>query len=75
MKVTHDTAIMPTGMYHLPSVKNPGESAFRPEVIRRKMGVAYDTYKPITDALVEARREKKNVDQHACTQTCIGPSP
>ena len=51
MKATHDTAMMPTGRYHLPSVKNPGVSAFRPEVIRRKMGVAYDTYKPITDAL------------------------
>lgn len=51
MKATHDTATMPTGMYHLPSVKGPGDSAFRPEVILRKMGVAYDTYKPITDAL------------------------
>lgn len=51
MKATHDTATMPTGMYHLPSVKGPGENAFRPEVIRRNMGVAYDTYRPITDAL------------------------
>jgi len=50
MKATHDTATTPTGRYHLPSVKNPGDSAFRPEVIRRKMGVAYDTYRPITDA-------------------------
>lgn len=57
MKTTHDTAIMPIGMYHLPSVNHPGESAFRPEVIRRKMGVAYDTYKPTTAAL---KSERKN---------------
>lgn len=51
MKATHETATMPIGLYHLPSVKYPGERASCPAMTRRKMGVAYDTYNPITDAL------------------------
>jgi hypothetical protein len=42
IKVTHATAMMPMGMYHFPRVNVPGTSLFRPEVIRRRMGVAYD---------------------------------
>ena len=51
MKVTHATAMIPTGMYHLPSENGPGWRRFRPDVMRRKIGVTYDVYRPITDAL------------------------
>lgn len=43
MKVTHATAMIPMGMYHFPREKGPGTSLSRPEVMRRKMGVAYET--------------------------------
>ena len=51
MKLTQDTATMPMGMYHFPSVNGPGWSLVLPEVILRNMGVTYETYSPITDAL------------------------
>ena len=51
IKATQETAIIPMGRYHLPRVNGPGTSLSRPEVIRRKMGVAYEVYNPITDAL------------------------
>ena len=40
MKITQDTATVPIGRYHLPRLKGPGLSLLRPDVIRRKMGVA-----------------------------------
>jgi hypothetical protein len=42
IKVTHATAIAPIGTNHLPRVKLPGTNVSRPDVIRRKMGAAYD---------------------------------
>lgn len=42
MKVTHATAIAPIGTHHLPRLNLPGTNVSRPDVIRRKMGVAYD---------------------------------
>lgn len=39
---THATATTPIGKNHLPRVKLPGTNLSRPDVIRRKMGVAYD---------------------------------
>lgn len=32
-------------------VKGPGTSLSRPEVMRKKIGAAYDVYRPITEAL------------------------
>ena len=42
INVTQETATMPMGMYHLPSENGPGWRRFRPEVMRRKIGVTYD---------------------------------
>ena len=52
MKLTHATAIIPMGIYHLPRENGPGWSRLRPDVIRRKIGTVYETYSPMTDALV-----------------------
>ena len=52
MKLTHATAMIPMGMYHLPRENGPGWSRLRPDVIRRKIGTVYETYSPMTDALV-----------------------
>ena len=54
--VTHATAMMPMGMYQRPSVNGPGTSLSRPEVIRRKMGAAYEVYSPITADLFPCQR-------------------
>ena len=43
--------MMPMGMYHFPRLKGPGTNPSRPEVIRRKIGVTYEVYKPMTAAL------------------------
>ena len=51
IKLTHATATIPIGMYHFPREKGPGCSLLRPDVMRRKIGVTYDVYRPITDAL------------------------
>lgn len=51
MNTTQTTATEPIGVDHRPRVKGPGTSLFRPEVIRRNMGVVYEVYRPITDAL------------------------
>lgn len=51
MNATHEHAMAPMGKYHLPSENGPGTSRFLPDVMRRKMGVTYEVYKPITDAL------------------------
>lgn len=51
MKATHETAMIPTGRYHFPNEKGPGTSLSRPEVMRRKIGTAYEVYNPITAAL------------------------
>ena len=48
---THATAMMPIGMYHLPRVNGPGTSLSRPDVMRKKMGAAYDVYRPMTAEL------------------------
>ena len=53
IKQTQDTATTPIGMYHRPRVNGPGTSLSRPEVMRRKMGVTYEVYKPITAELVD----------------------
>ena len=39
---THATAMMPSGMYHLPNVNGPGTSLFLPDVMRRKIGAEYE---------------------------------
>lgn len=39
------------GMYQRPNLNGPEINLSRPDVIRRKMGVAYDVYNPMTDAL------------------------
>jgi len=39
---THETAIAPIGVAHLPRLNGPGTSLSLPEVIRRKIGAAYD---------------------------------
>lgn len=51
MNATHAQAIAPMGRYHFPSENGPGTSLSLPEVMRRKTGVTYDVYKPITAAL------------------------
>lgn len=38
-------------MYQRPNLNGPEINLSRPDVIRRKMGVAYDVYNPMTDAL------------------------
>jgi hypothetical protein len=40
IKVTHATAMIPMGMYHFPKENGPGVKRERPEVMRRKIGVA-----------------------------------
>jgi hypothetical protein len=40
MKVTHATAMIPMGKYHLPKENGPLASRERPEVMRRNIGVA-----------------------------------
>lgn len=42
MNVTHDTAIMPIGIYHLPRLNGPGTNFSLPDVILRKIGIAYE---------------------------------
>ena len=49
--ITHETATMPIGRYHFPKENGPGTSLFLPEVMRSSMGVAYELYRPITEAL------------------------
>ena len=39
---THATATVPIGVDHRPRANGPGMSFVRPEVILRKMGVAYE---------------------------------
>lgn len=51
IKATHAQAMVPMGKYHLPSENGPGTSLPLPEVIRRKTGVTYEVYRPITAAL------------------------
>ena len=51
MNTTQTTAVEPIGVDQRPRVKGPGTSLFRPEVIRRNMGVVYEVYNPITEAL------------------------
>lgn len=41
------------GKYHFPRLKGPGTSLSRPEVMRNNIGVAYDTYNPITADLYD----------------------
>lgn len=66
INATHDTATVPTGTAHRPSVKYPGTNAFRPEVTRRKMGAAYETYNPITDALPTKHEKRCQVGTWRC---------
>lgn len=51
IKATHAQAMLPIGTHHFPRENGPGTSLFLPEVMRRKMGVLYDVYMPMTDAL------------------------
>ena len=51
MNVTQETARHPRGILHLLRLNGPGTNIFRPEVIRRNIGVAYEVYKPMTAIL------------------------
>ena len=42
MNVTHDTAIIPMGIYHLPRLNGPGTNCFLPDVIIKNIGIAYE---------------------------------
>lgn len=42
MKDTHATAIAPTGVAQCPRLNGPGTNLSLPEVMRRKIGAAYD---------------------------------
>lgn len=72
INVTQAQAMLPMGRYHRPSENGPGMSLSLPEVMRRKIGVAYDVYMPITDALpyisgkpVRVQRLKGSLTQQA----------
>ncbi len=56
MNDTHATATMPMGKYHFPRLKGPGTNLSRPDVMRKSIGAAYETYKPITADLDVSHR-------------------
>lgn len=51
MNDTHAIATIPRGVVHRPRLNGPGTNVLRPEVMRRKMGVMYERYSPITAIL------------------------
>jgi len=44
------------GRYHFPRWNGPGLSLSRPDVILRNIGVAYEVYNPMTEALPETQQ-------------------
>ncbi len=50
-KLTQAMAIVPEAIDHLPSENGPGLNVFRPDVTRKTIGVMYDIYSAMTDAL------------------------
>lgn len=70
MNKTQAVAIVPIGVAHLPRLKGPGTNCFFPEVMRKAMGIAYDVYSPVTDALSFQRQLEVVERDKAINQPC-----
>lgn len=71
MNVTQATAIDPIGVDHRPRVKGPGTSLFRPDVIRRNIGVVYEVYNPMTEALCESNKLSSKLSVGCCDDSYL----